>query len=140
MIASLTPGQKTGHSIPRHKMQELNIVEKSKVTIIDHHFAKHVLQDITFRELPSSAECDNRIDLLWELSFNFKQAMPGWQGMMHIIHQGNEHPGQSSVRFLPMIDMYSGDKMCIMSILEFLYDFAFKHHLTPVVTFDQPLY
>lgn len=49
MIAALTPGHKAGHSIPRYKMQELNIVEKSKVTIIDHHFAKHVLQDITFR-------------------------------------------------------------------------------------------
>ena len=140
MIAALTPGQETDLSIPRHKTTKLNIVEKSKVVIIDHRFAKHVRRDITFRELPSLTECDMRVDLLWELSFNFKQTTPGWQGMMHIIYQGNEHPGQSSIRYLPMIDMYSGDKTCILSTLEFLCGLASKHHLVPVVTFDQPLY
>lgn len=39
---------------------------------------------------------------------------------MHIIHQGLEHPGQSSVVFLPMIDLYSGDKTCILSTLDFV--------------------
>ncbi|KAL2082773.1 hypothetical protein ACEWY4_022591 [Coilia grayii] len=59
---------------------------------------------------------------------------------MHIIHQRNQHPGQSSIRYLPMIDMYSGDKTCILSTLEFICDLAFKHQLAPVITFDQPLY
>ena len=140
MIAALTPGQRTDLCIPRHRTTELNIVEKSKVAIIDHRFARHVRREITFNELPHLTKCDTRVDVLWELSFNFKQATPGWQGMMHIIYQGNDPPGQSLIRYLPMIDMYSGDKTCILSTLEFLCRLAYKHHLDPVVTFDQPLY
>ena len=41
MIAALTPGQKTNQRIPRFKMNELNIVQSSKVAIIDYHFGKH---------------------------------------------------------------------------------------------------
>ena len=140
MVAALTPGHKTDQTIPRHKTNALNIVEKSKVEIIDHHFAMHVRRKITFKELPNLTECDRRIDLLWELSVSFKQPTPGWQGMMHLIYQGDKHIGQSSVTYLPMIDMYSGDKKCILSTLEFLCSLASKHHLAPVITFDQPLY
>ena len=140
MIAALTPGQKTDQRIPRLKIKEMNVVRGSKVEIIDYHLDKHFCRDTTFKELPRLAECNKMVDLLWELSFNFKQTTPSWQGMMHIIHKGDEHPGQSSVKYLPMIDMYSGDKTCILSTLEFICGLASKHHLAPVVTFDQPLY
>jgi len=59
---------------------------------------------------------------------------------MHIIYQEYEHPGQSSVLYLPMIDLYLGDKSCILSTLEFLHKQATTHGITPIVTFDQPLY
>ena len=39
-----------------------------------------------------------------------------------------------------MIDMHSGDKTCILSMLEFLSNLAIKHHVSPIITFDQPLY
>lgn len=71
---------------------------------------------------------------------NFKQETPGRQGMSHILHQGLEHPGQSSVVFLPMIDLYSGDKTCTLSTLYFICDLAIKHSVPPIITFDQPLY
>lgn len=89
---------------------ELNFVERSKVAVTDYCLAKHIRQNVTFRQLPQLLDGDNRVDVLWELSFNFKQSTPGWHGMMHIIHDRNQHPGQSSIRYLPMIDMYSGDK------------------------------
>ena len=60
--------------------------------------------------------------------------------MMHTVHRGSEHPGQSSVVYLPIIDMYSGDKTCILSILEFLSNLAIKYHVVPIITFDQPFY
>lgn len=60
--------------------------------------------------------------------------------MMHFLHGENEHPGRSSVSFLPMIDMLSGDKTCIMSTLDFLYGLASKCNFAPIITFDQPLY
>ncbi len=140
IIAALTPGQRNVHSIPRNKIQKLSIAENIKVTIIEHRFAKHSCESIKFAALPILEYCNKTVDLLWELSFNFKEAVPGWQGLMHIIYQEKAHPGQSSIRYLPMIDMYSGDKTCILSTLEFICDLASKHNLAPVVTFDQPLY
>ena len=77
---------------------------------------------------------------MWEVSLGFEEATPNWQGMMHILHQGSQHPGQSSVKFLPMINMYSGDKSCIVSTLDFICNLATKHNLPTIVTFDQPLY
>ena len=97
-------------------------------------------QTIVFNDIPALINYDKTVDVLWELSLNFKQETPGWQGMMHIIHQGLEHPGQSSVVFLPMIDLYSGDKMCILSTLGFVCYLAIKHNAPPIITFDQPLY
>ena len=60
--------------------------------------------------------------------------------MMHALTSERSHPGQSSVLFLPMIDMYPGDKTCILSTLEFICKLASKHNISPVVTFDQPLF
>ena len=36
--------------------------------------------------------------------------------------------------------MYSGDKTCILSTLEFLSNLAMKYYVVPIITFDQPLY
>ena len=80
------------------------------------------------------------IDILWELSSIYKKAVPSWQVLMYTIHQANEHPGKSTVIYLPMIDMYPGDKTCILLTLEFLSNLAKKGNKTPIVTFDQPLY
>ena len=49
------------------------------------------------------------------------------------------HPGQSSVTFLPMIDMSSSNPTCIFSTLKFASEHARLHSVTPIVTFDQPL-
>ena len=59
---------------------------------------------------------------------------------MHILHQGSQHPGQSSFQFLPMINMYSEDKSRIVSTLDFICNLAMKHNLHTIVNFDQPLY
>ncbi len=60
--------------------------------------------------------------------------------MMHVMQQGLDHLGQSSVAFLPMTGLYSGDKTCILSTLNFICDLATKHHAPPIITFNQPLY
>ena len=140
MIAALTPGRNTNLIIPRRDGAELNIVDTTKIEIMQLRFAKHARRSMKFQALPNGLDYDKRVDILWELSFNFKQATPNWPGMMHTIHRGNEHPGQSSVVYLPMIDMYSGDKTCILSTLEYLCKLALKYNLSPIITFDQPLY
>ncbi len=102
MIAAMTPGQSTKRIVPRRNISEVNIVDKTKVEIIEHRFSGHAHRTVKFQELPKHV-CDRRIDLLWELSFNFKRATPNWQGMMHTVHRGSEHPGQSSVLYLPIL-------------------------------------
>ena len=40
MIAAITPGQNVAHKILRHKMSELNIIDKSQVDIIEYYFGR----------------------------------------------------------------------------------------------------
>ena len=68
-----------------------------------------------------------------------KSPKPGWAGMMQMIQKG-PYPGQSSVYFLPMIDMNPTDLSCIYSTLMFVSEQAKQHGTEPVLTFDQPLY
>ena len=131
VVASVTPGKQTNHLIPRRPISELKI----EIPILEYRFARHACHEVV-RFLDS----DIRIDILWEVSLSFKEATPNWQGMMHILHQRSQHPGLSSVKFLPMINIYSGDKSCIVSILDFICNLAMKHNLPTIVTFDQPLY
>src|SRR6218665_1605776 len=49
--------------------------------------------DNIFRSTSNFPQIDKTVDLLWELSFKFKEATPGWHGMMLIIHQGNATNG-----------------------------------------------
>ena len=58
---------------------------------------------------------------------------------MQFVQRG-EHPGMSSIRFLPMIDMNPSDAMCIYCTLKFLAEHARHHNATPIVTFDQPVW
>lgn len=140
MIAAVTPGHQVSHTVLRQKVSELNISEQTQVDIKQYRFAKHTRRSIKFQPIPVLSDMDHNIDILWEVSFSFSQPVPNWQGMMHVLHKQYDHPGQSSVVFLPMIDMYPGDKTCIFSTLEYMCNLTSKYDATPVVTFDQPLF
>ncbi len=79
------------------------------------------------------------LDILWKTSILFRFSRPSWSGMMQFVQKG-DHPGMSSIMFLPMIDMNPSDATCIYSTLKFLAEHARRHSATPVVTFDQPLW
>ena len=65
---------------------------------------------------------------------------PGWSGMMQQVQDGS-HRGQSSIMFLPMIDMKSTDITCLSSTLNYVSSHCKTHNITePVITFDQPLW
>jgi len=42
--------------------------------------------------------------------------------------------------FLPMIDMNTNDVSCIYATLKYIQGHAFRHGVTPIITFDQPLW
>lgn len=58
---------------------------------------------------------------------------------MQKIYQG-DYAGRSSIMVLPMIDLDPSDNMCIYFTLLFDSDQAKCYHVTPVITFDQPLW
>ena len=64
---------------------------------------------------------------------------PAWSGMMQMVHTG-DHPGQSSVLFLPMIDLDPGN-IHVMRVLHtcILCEHAARYNVTPIITFDEPL-
>lgn len=65
---------------------------------------------------------------------------PAWSGKMQFVHQGNNHPGKAAIMFMPIIDMNPSDSTCIYSTLMFVSEHARRHGVTPIITFDQPLW
>ena len=66
--------------------------------------------------------------------------------MMHTVHQGNEHPGQSSGVFLPINrrvfwgqDMHSIHLGVPLQSCNETPCYTMLHHVTPIITVDQPL-
>ena len=96
---AVTPGKQTNHLIPRRQISELETENKTTIPFLEYRFAKHACHEVVFEDLPRFLDSDNRIEILWEVSLGFKEAAPNWQGMMHILHQGSQHSGQSSVKF-----------------------------------------
>ena len=119
---------------------KLNVKEMSRVDIIDYRFSTFARRTIKFEIPPELHFPVPVVDILWELSFCFHMDTPNWQEMMNIVPSVSDHPGKSSVTFLPMIDMYPSDPTCILSTLSFTCDLAAKHKIAPIVTFDQPLF
>ncbi|KAJ6661273.1 hypothetical protein lerEdw1_015410 [Lerista edwardsae] len=142
MIAAVTPGVKRSLRVTRKNIAEVDVTALSKVDIVQYRFAKSALQGIKFKDIALFRDLTTPadVDILWEISFQFKQQQANWQGMMHLMHKGHTHPGKSSITFLPMIDMAPGDRTCIVSTLHFILKVAEKHQFSAVVTFDQPLY
>ena len=137
MIACITPANKVVHKVLRRKLSELNITKQTAVDIVEYRFANDA-RNIKFKKLPKFSKSCHKINILWERSLCFKSPAPCWQGMMHLINRRSKHTGKSSIFFLPKIDLYPGDKTCILSTL--ICKLANKQSITPVVTFDQPLF
>ena len=81
----------------------------------------------------------SNLDQLWKISQPLRSTRPAWSGMMQSVQLEN-HPGRSSVLFLPMINMNPSDSTCIYSTLKFVCAQAKKYKFTPIITFDQPLW
>ena len=84
-------------------------------------------------------------DLLWHTSWflsSTEQPRPNWFGFLQCsITQLPQNGSQSSIRFLPKIDLNTSNESCIYSTLLFVISQAKKLKVhTPCITFDQPLW
>jgi len=140
MIAMITPKITQSRQIPKIKVSANDIAEIGKVNI--QFCTKYTkLVDTKYEALRPIVAIDptSNLNILWKASMLLKPPWSAWSGMMQGVHDGN-HPGKSEIIFLPMINMDPTDMSCIFSTLMFLCDQAAKINVTPVVTFDQPLW
>ena len=138
IVANVTPRVTNASIIRRVSVTARDIAQVGKIDI-RHYMAptsgmnKLEYQKILLSEIKSSEEMA-KVDLLWKCTFAVRPQRPGWSGFMQLIAEG-DHPGASSVRFLPMIDMEPGDLSCIYSTL----CFVINHTNRDKVMVDQKL-
>ena len=141
MIAAVTPGVRSNNRIPRIKVSFRDLASVGQIPIQFHKIESTGMTAIMYEKLCTMKAQDPtaNLDMLWKISILFGSSRPSWSGMMQFVQKG-DHPGKSSIMFLPMIDMNPSDSTCIYSTLKFIADHARRHSAKPVVTFDQPLW
>ena len=99
------------------------------------------MSSLRFNDLKKTKFVDKtrNLETLLKITWPLRSSIMGWSGFMQSV-QGGKFPGQSSIGFLPMIDMNPNDMTCIYSTLSFICSTARRHLITSTVTFDQPLY
>jgi hypothetical protein len=143
MIAKITPSTKVNRPILKRSVTSGDIVAASKLTI-RHYNGPNGDEDpsLVYGELSNLKAHDSfaNLDLLFKLTQPLAGSpRPSWPGTMQLIFKGN-HPARASVQFLPMIDIDPGNLTCIYSTLSFIVDQANRYGITPIITFDQPLW
>ena len=142
IIATVTPGTKSTKAIPRREVRSTQIAQTGRIPILHYNGPREDPQKLVYRDLENLKVKDRtaNLDLLWKLTLPLlRSPRPGWSGTMQNVCLG-AHPGKSSIVFLPMIDMDPGDLTCINSTLTFIAEQASRYGVTPIVTFDQPLW
>ena len=128
------------NSVPRINVTADQLINAGK---IDIKFYKPPLElsSLRFNDLKKTKFVDKtrNLETLLKITWPLRSSIMGWSGFMQSV-QGGKFPGQSSICFLPMIDMNPNDMTCIYSTLSFICSTARRHLITSTVTFDQPLY
>ena len=141
MIAVVTPGSNRSNPILRVKVTAKDIASVGHVPIQYHREESLEMTAVTYGKLHDVKASDPtaHLDILWKTSLLFGSPRPAWSGMMQLVHHHN-HPEKSSVMFLPMIDTNPSDMTCVYSTLKYVSEHAHRHDVTPIITFDQPLW
>lgn len=136
MIATITPGIESIHHIPKIKVSYRDLTAVGRIPIQFHKEESTGMSVIMYEKLYKikAQDATAPLDILWKTSILFRSARPSWSGMMQFVHEG-DHPGKSSVMFLPMIDMNPYDATCIYSALKFVSEHARRHDVKPIITF-----
>ena len=140
IIATITPGVDMTRTIPRTNDYIQDLTSIGKINISFYNQNKRVMTDFRFQclaDLSSVQDHTENVDFLLKFRRPLSSKIPSWSGFMQTVQRG-DHPGKSSVIFLPMIDMNPSDLTCIYSTS--VSEQASKLKVSPVVTFDQPLY
>ncbi|XP_053373150.1 uncharacterized protein LOC123533634 [Mercenaria mercenaria] len=145
IIACSTPGSSVHIQIPRC---DISSNELSALGKIDIKYFKGPEGDFSVDEfLKLDVNCDNDktgslFDTFTNVIWPFRRSRPSWSGFMQMFESSGDktYQSKSSITFMPMIDMSPSDDSCIYSTLHFVCDQSAKYGVTPILTFDQPLF
>jgi len=141
VIAAVTPAKRATALVPRISVTAADIAAVGRVNIKTFSSACGI-ETLKYDPLNYEPHTDfhiEAVDALWDMSLHLRSTRPSWAGTMQSAYDG-PHPGPASVLFLPMIDMNPGNLSCIYSTLSYICDHACRYGVTPMVTFDQPLW
>ena len=141
MIACVTPGSFSSQPVVRQNVSTEQLVSAGSIDITYFKPGESMKPCISFAELQDLRVPDQslKLNFLAKVTWPIRSPGPELSGYIQLIH-GGEYPGQSSVAFLPMIDMNPSDMPCILSTLHYVSARARKRNQFQVITFDQPLY
>jgi len=141
-MATFTPAIKASRTIKREKVTMEDLKKIGHVKIVPQDSPKPSLKNMVFTKLGpfSRDEMSGTVDILWEMSLFCPSPKPLWSGCMQMLHTDLPNPGKSSEIFLPVVNLTPSDPTCVRSTLEYMADHAKRHHITPIVTFDQQLW
>jgi len=117
IIAAITPGTTTTRCVPRKAVSKEEISSAGRINIHHYKGPSECTTQLLYKELKDLKVQDStsNIDLLFKLSAALLWSpRPAWSGTMQMVCKGT-YPGQSSVSFLPMIDMDPSNLTCIYS-------------------------
>ncbi len=140
IICAVTPGTKPTNVISRAQTPLTNITTSNRIPIV-YHKANALTRDLKYSAYLQFDYNDPTamLDVIWQTALLFKPKRPLWNSMMQHVQNG-DHPGKSSVVFLPMIDLKPSDMTYEVSTLWYIVKHAARYGVTPIVTFDQPLW
>ncbi|CAC5413385.1 unnamed protein product [Mytilus coruscus] len=140
IIATVTPGITFKEPVPRIDTTPEQIIKSGKIEIKFHKLPAE-MHPFNLKELRRMNNNDRKktLETLLKISWPLHSPRVGWSGFMQTVQEG-PYPGESSIHFLPMIDLNPSDLSCIFSTLSFICNEANRLQVTPSVTFDQPLY
>ncbi|XP_053404320.1 uncharacterized protein LOC128558588 [Mercenaria mercenaria] len=142
IIATFTPKDNKRRVVPRIQVTNEELVKIGKINIKYYKQNDNVLENVKFEKL-LDIDCEDPIpgnfEFLVKITRPLRPMTPSWSGIMQTVQKG-EHPGESKVHFLPMIDMNPSDMSCIYSTLTYVAQQARLMNIDPVITFDQPLF
>ncbi|KAK3097968.1 hypothetical protein FSP39_014885 [Pinctada imbricata] len=142
IIAGSTPGGDAGQTpVPKLNVVPSDLILKGKINITYYKAPPKSSIKIVFPKLKLEKIEDStkNLDMVARIIWPLRAPTPSWSGLMHMCQTG-QHPGKTTITFLPMIDMDSSDMSCIYSTMVFIVNQAQKYGFTPIITFDQPLY
>ena len=89
---------------PLMKASYSDIAKVGQVPIGYHREESLGMTAVTYQKLHDMKVQDPaaHLDIIWKTSIMFGTQRPMWSGMMQLVHRGSNHPGKSSVMFLPM--------------------------------------